>query len=41
MPAEHAKILKVLSSKDGPQVENLVKIHIEKAMGDILSFLEE
>jgi len=41
MPPEHSKILKALSSRDGPHVENLVKIHIEEAMGDILSFLEE
>jgi DNA-binding GntR family transcriptional regulator len=41
MPAEHSKILKALSSKDGPHVENLIRMHIEKAMGDILSFLEE
>ncbi len=41
MVVEHSEMLNALSSRDGPYVENLVKIHIEKAMGDILSFLEE
>lgn len=41
MAVEHFEILKALSAKDGRQVENLVKIHIEKAMDDTLSFLEE
>lgn len=40
MVVEHSEILNALSSKDGPHVENLVKIHIERAMGDLLSFLE-
>jgi len=41
MVVEHSGILKALSSKDAPLVENLVKIHIEKAMGDLLSFIEK
>jgi DNA-binding GntR family transcriptional regulator len=38
MVVEHSVILDAISSKDGPGVENLVKIHIEKAMDDTLSF---
>ena len=40
MVVEHSEILDAVSSKDGSGVENLVKIHIEKAMTDILSSLE-
>ena len=41
MVVEHSEILKALSSKDALRAEKLVKMHIEKAMGDILSFLDE
>jgi DNA-binding GntR family transcriptional regulator len=41
MAVEHSEILDALSSKDGHHAENLVRIHIEKAMGDILSFLDD